>query len=268
MLARMQLWGAVGAGAALAAGAATAASAEPAIESSGSFVVTAPNAELARTIARRAERLSGEIAQRWFGEPLPPPARKACIHVTTDARKTSAATSLHADRQSHITWMTGSVDDCTGYLLAHEVAHTVLGRRFGAEMPAWANEGVACQYDDHESRRIRADVLRAFVARGAWPNLAEVMTEPVRSKRQYAAAVSLTEYLLALDSRPGAPRRLFEFVEDGAQQGWAPALRAHYGIQDMRQLQRRWQAWVHDAVTAPGARLATLSGGGVPAANY
>jgi hypothetical protein len=55
----------------------------------------------------------------------------------------------------------------------------------------------------------------------------------------YAQSVSLVEYLSTLS---GGPRTFMQFVQDGLDHGYEPALRKHYGIPSFADLEQRWQA--------------------------
>jgi hypothetical protein len=47
----------------------------------------------------------------------------------------------------------------------------------------------------------------------------------------------------------GGKPRFLRFVRDGLRLGWDPATKTHYGLADVRELDRAWRSW-HKVVVA------------------
>ena len=56
------------------------------------FIVFAPDESLAEAVLAKAAQLRRQIAEEWFGEPLPPGAGRTLIHVQLDDREDSGLT--------------------------------------------------------------------------------------------------------------------------------------------------------------------------------
>ncbi len=235
-----------------------------AVASSVNFTVLAPTQRLADKVVGHADAFRKEIANDWLGSELPAPAHRVSLYLKIDPTRSFARTLLDAQQGRHLVWLVGSEQAVTEHLLKHEVAHTVLATRFGNTMPAWANEGIASQYDNHRRRDLRQKQLAGFVAIDSWPHLDRLLQEPIHQPWNYAAAVSLTDYLIHRDSPTSAKKtpastkktlhpeakqarqRFLKFVDLATQQGWATALRTHYQIDSLADLETQW----HQSVRA------------------
>ena len=60
------------------------------------------------------------------------------------------------------------------------------------------------------------------------------------NKTAYAISSSLANYLLTRADKA----ELLRFGQAGARHGWKQALKKHYQIDSVEQLQRSWQQWV------------------------
>lgn len=212
---------------------------------SQSFCVTAPSGDfLAERVLRAAEQCRREIALTWFGEPLDDGIGFAFIHVELCKEQDVGLAMIDSRNQrDHRIWLQTSADRALGTTLAHEIAHVVLSTRFSDDMPVWATEGVACRYDDPGRAAVRAEIVARFVRSGRWPSIGVLLQAPAiepTDETSYAAAVSLTDFLLSL----GGPDVFLDFVESGQACGWESALRQHYGIASIDVLSDRWRGWV------------------------
>ncbi len=214
------------------------------VRSSENFTVLAPSARLADMVVVRAEAFRSRIGAAWLGGVLPATRTPTAIFVHIDPAKSFARTLVDPDGEHHMVWLVGSEQAVTKYLLAHEVAHVVFAGRFGDGMPVWANEGIASRYDNERRQQIRARKLSGFVDIDSWPQLDRLFEQPIRQHWQYAAAVSVTEYLVQLKGR----QEFIEFVTDSQSWGCDRALTVHYGIESVTQLQGDWQQAVRASV--------------------
>jgi hypothetical protein len=146
-------------------------------------------------------------------------------------------------------WVTSSERAVLSNLLKHEIAHVVLATRFADQLPPWAEEGIASRYDDEKRIGIRRRILDWFVKTGNWPDLNQLLNDHLLSssdQASYAAAASLTEYLLSR----GDHTTFFAFAIEGKRDGWDDALRQRYRIRDVAALQAAWRAWLAPRVTS------------------
>ena len=77
-----------------------------------------------------------------------------------------------------------------------------------------------------------------------------------------AAAVLVVALVLA-----AASPRFLAFVREGSTTGWDAATLKHYGLRDVRELDRAWRAWhkvVASTSNAPSAILVRAQNGSEP----
>ncbi|MGI9455249.1 MAG: hypothetical protein ACR2NU_01740 [Aeoliella sp.] len=224
-----------------------------AVASSANFTVLAPTQRLADMVVGHADAFRSQIAKEWLGGDLPPALHPAAISIEIDATRSFARTLIDANDGRHLVWLVGSEQAVTEYLLQHEVAHVVLAARYGDSMPAWANEGIASRYDNPRRHQIRQQQLAGFVSIDSWPHLDRLLDEPIRQPWDYAAAVSLTNYLDELGGR----EKFLDFVRCGSERGWPIALRTHYGLDSVADLEYEWHRSVRACFAEPAisARL-------------
>jgi len=209
------------------------------------YIVFADDQSLADAVIAQASKYRKEIALRWLGEELPPAVGRTVINVTISSDEDRGLT-LPADgpgRQLHNIWLTTSRERATGSTLAHELTHAVLATRYPRDLPVFANEAIANLQDDAERSAIRHRTISWFARTNNWPPLREVFeAESISSvdSASYAVASSVAEYLCTLSSEP----KFLQFAIDGKRIGWDQALRTHYKLESVEQLQRQWQEWV------------------------
>jgi hypothetical protein len=204
--------------------------------------------QFADLVLERAMAFRREFAQTWLGEELPDGAGRSVIHVdfsATDDRGLTWAKD-HPARTLHSVYLKTSPESATGSTLQHEVAHTVLATRFPHphRLPPWVEEGIACRYDDNGRKANRERTLRAWAARTDRSlDIAPLLEMPdIKSldEGSYTAAASLVSFLLTR----GDEKALLRFAVDGQRAGWDVALRTHYKIAGVSELQASWQRWL------------------------
>jgi hypothetical protein len=227
------------------------------------FTVSAPDQPLADEVLAAAGAFRKEVAQTWFGAELPPGAGRAMIHVrlaeADDSAFTWAADS--PNRKLHMVSLVTPRRAAAGATLRHEIVHVVLAARFPDRLPAWIEEGIAGRYDDPPRTDARRRIIRGWVLSGNWPDLERVFaleTIAAHEHAAYSAAASVTEYLLSC----GGKEKLLRFAVSGKGDGWDQALRRHYGLGSVHDLETAWRAWVSrpsSVVSASVAERAFLS---------
>ena len=211
---------------------------------SENFVVMAAEKALADEALAQAEQYRREIAREWLGAELPPSVGQAVLHVEVTDGDDSAHTWVVDDprRQYHRVWVNGSRRQVLGSTLRHEISHVVMATRFPQGLPLWINEGIASLHDDADRAATRKRIIDWYAQTGNWPPLPRILAaKAMRAHDQetYSVAASLTEYFLSLEDKA----TLVAFAATGTQRNWDEALREHYGIRGINQLQQSWQAW-------------------------
>ncbi len=221
-----------------------------ALRANPNFLVCASSSELANELLVAADAHRDEMAEQWLGEKLPLGVGRTHIHLELSDTKDNGWTWPidHPDRKAHMMWLVTDRDKALGSTLAHEITHIVLLTRYPGQLPAWANEGAACQQDDKQSIATRRKILRSFAKTGRWPKLSPLLAAekiPSNDQSAYATAVSLTEFFLARGDKPAFIR----FAVDGKRHGWNQALTRHYRIRDVVVLETAWKSWATRAAT-------------------
>ena len=220
------------------------------------FVVNAPTAESARHFAEVAEQCREDLALLWLGETLPDWSAKCPvkIHVGNDLGA-GGSTSFIFENGEVFGWIMeiqGSYERIIDSVLPHEIMHMVLASHFRKPLPRWLDEGIATSVE-HKSekanyRRMLRHFLQSDVQRCFPLNRMVAMKDyPSDPMPFYAQGFSLVEYLLAAGQHfeDCEHLRLVRFAAAGMEEGdWQSALREHYGIQTLGELQLSWIEWV------------------------
>lgn len=212
---------------------------------SDNFVVMAPDQDTAEIVRRQAEFFRESIAVEWLGQELPDGIGRAVITVVISTNEDTGITWAMDDpeRKFHDVWLTTSIDRAVGTTLAHEIAHVVLAEYARPNrIPAWFNEGVASTQDDNERQLVRQNTLSKYSQDGPWPSLQklfEMSRIPHGDVASYTVSSSVVQYL----AQRGGKKKAVRFALDGKIQGWERALRDHYGIRNIDELQLAWKRW-------------------------
>lgn len=240
-------------GAALAAGHRTA-----------NFIVDAPTETLARKIGDAAEQYRHDLAVEWLGKPLPRWSRPCPVTAQVAPHLgAGGATSFVFDAGEVFGWtmtIQGSEERILDSVLPHEITHTIFATHFRRPLPRWADEG-ACTTVEHPVERARQHRLlieHLTTGRGiAFPQMFAMREYPADVLPLYSQGYSLARYLIERGGRP----RYVAFVGEGlSSDDWPGALRRHYGISDIGQLQVTWLDWVRSGCPAPPATLVAAQG--------
>lgn len=230
------------------------------------FLVDAPTEALARKIGDAAEQYRHTLALEWLGSPLPRWSRPCPIKAQVAPHLgAGGATSFVFDRGEVFNWtmtIQGSEERILDSVLPHEVTHTIFASHFRRPLPRWADEG-ACTTVEHPVERARQHrLLIEFLTtqRGiAFPDMFAMREYPADVLPLYAQGYSLARYLIDRGGR----HKYVAFLTDGlASDDWSSALKRHYGVPSVAQMQHLWLDWVKQGCPAPPATIAAV----VPAA--
>src|SRR5216683_3606106 len=208
--------------------------------------------ELARKVAEAAEQTRTRMYNKWFGQVAPDWNPKCQVFLYPTPQDYSRATTAPVSSPGHSTSVSESgrvvsrqidlhCEDPATMLkavLPHETTHVVLAGNFDDHVvPRWVDEGIAVLTEPHEKvmgylvklpglRRNRQLVeIRQLVQMDKYPDEAF-----------YAESASLVEFL----SKQKGPEVFTQFVRDGLQNGYEPALQRYYGYQSLAELEQHW----------------------------
>ena len=227
------------------------------------FIVDAPTEALARKIGDAAEQYRHTLALEWLGNPLPRWSRPCPITAQVAPHLgAGGATSFVFDRGEVFNWtmtIQGSEERILDSVLPHEVTHTIFASHFRRPLPRWADEG-ACTTVEHPVERARQHrLLIEFLTtqRGiAFPDMFAMREYPADVLPLYAQGYSLARYLIDRGGR----HKYVAFLADGlASEDWSAALRSHYGVTSVAQMQHVWLDWVKQGCPAPPATIAAVA---------
>ena len=211
--------------------------------------------QLTEQVARVAEESRARVQVRWFGTTGPTwePKCEIYLHATRDAysretgvpgvspghstsrvenRVISRRIDLHCDEPSMLE-----------AVLPHETTHVVLAGNFGDRpVPRWADEGMAVLTEPREKVERHLRNLPKYQHDQQLFGLGELMQMNDYPDARYvgvfyAQSVSLVEFL----ANEKGPTVFTAFLIDGLQSGYLAALEKHYGMQNIAELESRWQ---------------------------
>lgn len=226
------------------------------------FVVDAPTAEAARRVGDHAEACRKSIAVAWLGKELPAWSAPCPIRVKLTDGEAGGLTSFGFTRgkvADQTMSVEGRLDRILASALPHEVTHTIFAAYYGGPMPRWADEGASLLSEDAREKYRHDQIAAASLAHQTdlpLERLFRVEDYPHDLMGFYGQGYSVSRFLVEIGGRP----RFLQFVRDGLQSGWDGATRAHYGLADVRELDRAWRAWhkIASQKTRPAAGAAVV----------
>lgn len=212
------------------------------------FIVMADDQATADAVLQAANRYRAEGARQWLGHELAEGSGRTSITVVLNAENVGVTWPVDApQRRLHQMWIWGPLDEATGALLRHESLHAVLSTAYPAypaasRLPHWCEEGAASLYDGPQRQDIHRRTVQRWIDENRWPELRRVLEAPAfdeSDQQAYSTATSVCEFLLTRGTRTD----LLTFAMAGKQRGWDAALREHYGIGSLSELESAWQGW-------------------------
>jgi len=213
------------------------------------FVVNAPTKDFAEEVGKAAEFYREELAVAWLGKKLPKWYRPSPISVRVGQIGAGGATSFQFDRGEVFGWkmnVQGTEQRILDSVIPHEVSHTIFASYFRRPLPRWADEGAATIIE-HESERMRQmQTLKQVTNNGTRFSLRQLLAikeypqDMQRVLTLYAQGYSLSDYLIQKKGR----KSFLEFLEAAHHHGWDNAIRTHYKLKNIEQLEGKWNNWV------------------------
>lgn len=140
--------------------------------------------------------------------------------------------------------------DPTGDLpaLPHELTHVVLSDRFGGQQPPhWLDEGAAMLADTDHKRSLHERDCRDALRQGSAMPLSvlfglEQFTSAEQMAAFYGQSASLTKFLCT----KGDIQDVTRFGADAMRVGYQQALKDHYKIVSVIELERQWKHYIYN----------------------
>jgi hypothetical protein len=212
--------------------------------------------ELARKAAEVAEQTRTQMYNKWFGRLAANWNPKCEVYLYPTSQDYSRATGVPTSSPGHSSFnldggrvMGRQIDlhchDAANMLsavLPHETTHVVLAGNFGDHVvPRWVDEGIAVLTEPHEKVLRHLVKLPGFYRNRQLLEIRQLVhmddyPEPRSIDAFYAESVSLVEFL---SIRKG-PEVFTQFVREGLQNGYEPALQRYYGYQSFSELEQQW----------------------------
>ena len=220
------------------------------------FIINAPCAESARQFAEAAEQYRNDLAILWLGETLPDWSAKCPVKIFVgDELGAGGTTSFIFEKGEVFGWemeIQGSYERILDSVLPHEITHMLLASHFRKPIPRWLDEGMATSVEHQSEKENYRRMLRYFLqsnVQRCFPlnRMVTMKDYPDDTMPFYAQGFSLVEYLLESGRQfdEYEHRRLARFAESAIQSGdWQSALKEHYGVPNLGELQLSWVKWV------------------------
>lgn len=225
----------------------------------------------ARAVARRCEECRAQLQQHWCANQCPAwtPQCNVVVHpnqstylaaVGAGGGPTFASSLIAFGKNKQVSKRQIDVrgDSQLGIdAVPHEMTHVVLADLLdGNQPPRWADEGMAILADSPQKQRLHGRDLQAGMARRLDFRTPELLTldqypQASRVPAFYGQSASLTAFLVDRDR----PATFVAFLRDARGLGYDAALRKHYQIPDIAELERLWRS--HETTTSTKA-VATL----------
>lgn len=208
-------------------------------------------------LGQRAEELRQQLQNRWLGGVSQTAWASRCqivVHESRAAYARSVGWSAQATKGSSLIRVSGGKvsfrrldlmgdGDAEPSALAHELSHVVLADHFrGQQPPRWADEGIALLSDGCRKQSLHRRDCSNALRQGENLPLVELLTSqtlrnPDRIGAFYGQSLTLVELLL----HRGSAEVLLSFLEMANQSGYDVALRTHYGLDGIGDLEPVWR---------------------------
>ncbi len=210
------------------------------------FEVHAQTADAAKKIGEHAEKCRMAIARAWLGKELPAWKKRCPLRVKLTAGEAGGVTTFDFSPQGGVLGQTmsveGRIDRILDSALPHEITHTIFAAYLGKPMPRWADEGALLLSEDQRELSRHDRIVSDLVHKKRQFTLASLFRMedyPRDLMGFYGQGYSVSRFLVELGGR----KRFLAFVREGMRESWDDAARIHYGLADLTELERAWNAW-------------------------
>ncbi len=233
------------------------------VENTANFRIYHADPTLAKRVARIAETTREEQIRRWTGQPPRATWYPLCeIYLYPNAKVFAERTDQPEDSPGFSTsgLMAGRVtarrinlradhDKLEQAILPHEVTHIVLAEMFAdQQIPRWADEGMAVLAEPTDEQHVRAQDLSKPLNGGRIFGVEQLLVMDYPDGQfwplYYAQSISLTRFLVETST----PVRFIQFVKDAQRHGYDAALRRHYQINGLTDLQSKWESYARSTI--------------------
>ena len=225
--------------------------------------------ELARKAIEIAEQTRTQMYNKWFGRVASNWNPKCEIYLYPTGQDYSRATGVPSSSPGHSSFnldggrvMGRQIDlpcedsaNMLAAVLPHETTHVVLAGNFGDHVvPRWVDEGVAVLTEPHDKVLRHLVKLPGFYRNRQLLEVQQLLRmddypDPRYIDAFYAESVSVVEFL----SKQKGPETFTQFVRDGLQGGYEPALQRYYGYQSFADLEQHWLQYAFGDRLSAGA---------------
>lgn len=243
-------------------------------QSTTNFLVYCAAGQDVGAIAQKCEALRSELAEKWLGQTPESTWRGRCIVVFhADARsyvqalgkaaeQTSGCSTIQEDKGRIVSRridLRADRPEPLDSVLPHELLHVLLADRFaGKGLPRWVDEGLAVQADSLRKREGHERDLHEALSRRSVLRIpmlfSDEQTQVADPALFYAQSASLVRFLVGRTK----PAKFLDFVEASGTLGYDAALREHFGIRNVAELERAWLQ-SHRQRHAPAVLVSSIS---------
>jgi hypothetical protein len=224
------------------------------------FVIDAPTPVIAQQAGQYAEEYRREKAMQWLGREMPPWSVPCPLKITVTMNGSGGATSFVFDRGAILSQdmhIEGTVERLMNSVLPHEITHTVFAYYYRQPVPRWADEGGSVLSEDDLERSRHDRLVREILnTPGRMIPLRRLFTltqYPRDVMVLYAEGYSVTNYLVGISSRPA----FLQFIAQGMQGDWDGAVRTHFRVNNVEELEAGWLASLRATKNQPASILAS-----------
>ena len=203
------------------------------------------------------DSLRTELVRVWSGKVGPPTWEPRCEVIIHGSRaeysKAVGPGSDSTNGSSIVQLQSGDIAsrridlivDKHGVLsaLPHELTHVILSDCLaGRQPPLWLDEGIAMLSDTHEKQLLHErDCIDAISSKNELSIDALVRLNQFSSSNQVAPFYGQSLTLVRMLALQKSPETLIKFAKDSMDNGIAVALKRHYQINDVGELERLWR---------------------------
>lgn len=221
----------------------------PSVGRTKNFNIRSNRPDLAQKFAEVAESYRCLLNDQWFpGKKLPDWDKPAEVVITVDNTNGGGVTTFVHTGETAVDfngkWQ-GQEKKLLADVIPHEVMHMVLATHVGEPLPRWLDEGIAVTVESPESRDSSRDMAMRSLQSQELPSVSAVFRYgeqyPPNVMGVYWSGQLMVEYLLSL---PDGRERIIQYINEGTDKGFEPALHTVYRMGDCKVFEGRVRGWL------------------------